>query len=84
VKDFSGSVACSIGKNKHLQVKPMKLIFPATLQVTPQADVDRLLLKQAQARLWMLRNPMARANNVRVQAYFNRRLKDRKNVLRFE
>jgi hypothetical protein len=81
VKDFSGSVACSIGKNKELQ---MKLIFPATLRVVPQADVDRLLLKQARARLWMLRNPMARANNVRVQAYFNRRLKDRKNLLRFE
>lgn len=56
----------------------MKLIFPATLQVTPQADVDRLMHKQALARQWLLANPFARAMHTRLLIEIERRKKSDK------
>ena len=48
-------------------------------QVVTQAEMDKLLLKQWQSRVWMRQNPFAHAMNLKVRRYFRERIREQSN-----
>lgn len=55
------------------------------IQIVPQAQCETLEHKQRRARKELMRNPLAKAANVKLQLFFRKRLRKsgRDNVVRF-